>query len=165
MLSRPTTEQILLDCCRELMTGVLPALTDETAQVRVVMLETVLRNMAVRSAHEIAWMVEDTAEIEQYARLVASSAPDADGVGDALDALGQAPRTGLHLDEVAETYVRAGRGVAYLPVPATAAIAPPGVAFIPVDGIPPGQVVLAWDAEQPPRHIADLISAAQGLPG
>jgi hypothetical protein len=24
MLSRPTTEQILLDCCRELMTNVLP---------------------------------------------------------------------------------------------------------------------------------------------
>ena len=48
MLSRPTTEQILLDCCRELMTAVLPALTDETAQVSVIMVETVLRNAAVR---------------------------------------------------------------------------------------------------------------------
>ena len=28
MLSRPTTEQILLDCCRELMTNVLHSLTD-----------------------------------------------------------------------------------------------------------------------------------------
>jgi hypothetical protein len=54
--------------------------------------------------------------------------------------------------------------VAYLPVPITAAIAPPGVVFVPVDGIPPGQVVLAWDADRPPRHIAELISAAQGVP-
>jgi hypothetical protein len=39
------------------------------------------------------------------------------------------------------------------------------VVFVPVDGIPPGQVVLAWDAERPPRHIAELISAAQGISG
>ncbi len=51
MLSRPTTEQILLDCCRELMTNVLPSLTDATAQVSVIMVETVLRNTAVRAAH------------------------------------------------------------------------------------------------------------------
>ena len=74
MLSRPTTEQILLDCCNELMTGVLPALTDETAIVRVVMVETVMRNMAVRSAHEIAWMREEIAAIEGYARAVAADA-------------------------------------------------------------------------------------------
>ena len=61
-------------------------------------------------------------------------------------------------------YVRAGRGVAYLPVPVTAAIAPAGVTFVRVDGIPPGQVVLAWDAGQPPRHIPELMSAARGAP-
>ena len=75
MLSRPTTEQILLDCCRELMTVVLPALTDETAQVSVIMVETVLRNTAVRAAHEVAWMREETAEIESYAHAVAAQAP------------------------------------------------------------------------------------------
>ena len=75
MLSRPTTEQILLDCCRELMTAVLPALTDETAQVSVIMVETVLRNAAVRAAHEVAWMREETAEIESYAQAVAGQAP------------------------------------------------------------------------------------------
>ena len=61
MLSRPTTEQILLDCCHELMTNVLPSLTDATAQVSVIMVETVLRNTAVRAAHEVAWMREETA--------------------------------------------------------------------------------------------------------
>jgi hypothetical protein len=108
VLTRPTTEQVLLDCCRELMTGVLPALTDETAQVRVIMVETVLRNMAVRSAHEIAWMREETAAIEEYARAVAAAVPDGTDVGKALDALADAPRDALHLDDVVETYCRAG---------------------------------------------------------
>jgi hypothetical protein len=107
MLSRPTTEQILLDCCRELMTEVLPALTDETAQVRVVMIETVLRNMAVRAAHEVAWMTEETGEIERYATAAQQAHPDA-ALETALAALARAPRESLHLDDVVETYCRAG---------------------------------------------------------
>src|SRR5271154_5014521 len=108
MLSRPTTEQILLDCCRELMTTVLPSLTDETAQVSVIMVETVLRNTAARAAHEVAWMREETAAIESYTQAVAEQAPSADPVGAALHALAGAPRDSLHLDDVVETYCRAG---------------------------------------------------------
>ena len=116
MLSRPTTEQILLDCCRELMTTVLPALTDETAQVSVIMVETVLRNAAVRAAHEVAWMRAETAEIESYAQAVAeqapvSASPRADSLGAALKALADAPRDSLHLDDVVETYCRAGNAL------------------------------------------------------
>lgn len=121
MLSRPTTEQILLDCCRELMTVVLPALTDETAQVSVIMIETVLRNTAVRAAHEVAWMREETAEIEGYAQTVAGRAPgaespsaespSADSLRTALKALTDAPRDSLHLDDVVETYCRAGNAL------------------------------------------------------
>ena len=111
MLSRPTTEQILLDCCRELMTAVLPALTDETAQVSVIMVETVLRNAAVRAAHEVAWMREETAEIESYAQAVAGQAPAAESLVTALQALADAPRDSLHLDDVVETYCRAGNAL------------------------------------------------------
>jgi hypothetical protein len=107
MLSRPTTEQILLDCCRELMSDVLPALTDETAQVRVIMIETVLRNMAVRAAHEIAWMIEETAEIEGYAKSVQDAHPDS-ALKAALAGLAAAPRASLNLDDVVESYCRAG---------------------------------------------------------
>ncbi len=56
MISRPTTDQLIADVCQDLVDAVLPALTDETLQVRVAMAETVLRNAAVRAAHEIAWM-------------------------------------------------------------------------------------------------------------
>ena len=107
MLSRPTTEQILLDCCRELMTNVLPSLTDATAQVSVIMVETVLRNTAVRAAHEVAWMRDESADIEAYAHAVASQAPGT-ALETALAALAAAPRDSLHLDDVVETYCRAG---------------------------------------------------------
>jgi hypothetical protein len=111
MLSRPTTEQILLDCCRELMTNVLPSLTDATAQVSVIMVETVLRNTAVRAAHEVAWMREETAEIEDYARAVAGQVPGTAALETALAALAAAPRDSLHLDDVVETYCRAGNAL------------------------------------------------------
>ena len=111
MLSRPTTEQILLDCCRELMTNVLPSLTDATAQVSVIMVETVLRNTAVRAAHEVAWMREETADIETYAQAVAGQAPGTASLGTALAALAGAPRDSLHLDDVVETYCRAGNAL------------------------------------------------------
>jgi hypothetical protein len=111
MLSRPTTEQILLDCCRELMTAVLPALTDEHAQVSVIMVETVLRNAAVRAAHEVAWMREETAGIERYAQAVAGLAPGAGPLAAALKSLADAPRDSLHLDDVVETYCRAGNAL------------------------------------------------------
>ena len=110
MLSRPTTEQILLDCCRELMTNVLPSLTDATAQVSVIMVETVLRNTAVRAAHEVAWMRDETADIEAYAREVAAQAPETT-LETALAALAAAPRDSLHLDDVVETYCRAGNAL------------------------------------------------------
>jgi len=111
MLSRPTTEQILLDCCRELMTKVLPSVTDATAQVSVIMVETVLRNTAVRAAHEVAWMREETADIEDYAHAVAQQAPAAGSVRAALTALAGAPRDSLHLDDVVETYCLAGNAL------------------------------------------------------
>ena len=110
MLSRPTTEQILLDCCRELMTNVLPSLTDATAQVSVIMVETVLRNTAVRAAHEVAWMRDETADIEAYAREVAAQATGTT-LETALAALAAAPRDSLHLDDVVETYCRAGNAL------------------------------------------------------
>jgi hypothetical protein len=111
MLSRPTTEQILLDCCRELMTTVLPSLTDATAQVSVIMVETVLRNTAVRAAHEVAWMRDETAEIESYAHEVAAQVPGTASLETALAALADAPRDSLHLDDVVETYCQAGNAL------------------------------------------------------
>jgi hypothetical protein len=125
MLSRPTTEQILLDCCRELMTTVLPQLTDATAQVSVIMVETVLRNTAVRAAHEVAWMRDETADIEVYARAVAAQVPGTTSLETALAALATAPRDSLHLDDVVETYCRAGNALSAALETAVASGLPP----------------------------------------
>jgi DNA-binding transcriptional LysR family regulator len=77
---------------------------------------------------------------------------------------GSHPRPGPYVRDMEEivAYARAGRGVAYLPVSATAQIAPRGVTFVRVDDVPPGRVVLAWDAERPPRHACELRTAAHG---
>ena len=72
MITRPTTDALIADCCRELMEGILPGLTDETLKLRLVMTETVLRNAAVRAAHEIAWMREETTALMAYAGRVAA---------------------------------------------------------------------------------------------
>jgi hypothetical protein len=106
VISRPTTEQVLLDCCRVLEDDVLPAVVDETMQVRLVMLGKVLRNAAVRAAHEVAWMREETAAVEAYARAVAATT-GADGLRTALEALAAGPLDSLHLSDVVEVYVRA----------------------------------------------------------
>jgi len=76
---------------------------------------------------------------------------------------GSHPPPGPYVHDMEEivAYVRAGRGVAYLPFPITATIAPTAVAFVRVDDIPPGQVVLAWDADRPPQHISELVNAAR----
>jgi len=108
MLSRPTTEQILLDCCLEIMTGVFPVVTDETAQVKLIMLDTVLRNMAVRSAHEIAWMCEEIVEIESYFEAVVEADPAAVTAVEARARMAKAPHGDLNLDSVVESYCRAG---------------------------------------------------------
>jgi hypothetical protein len=107
MIARPTTEQLLLDCCRVLTDDVLPSVADETTQVRLVMLEKVLRNAAVRAGHEIAWMREEGTAIEAYARVVDAATGDG-GVRAAVHGLAAAPSDSLHLDDVTEVYCRAG---------------------------------------------------------
>jgi hypothetical protein len=106
VISRPTTTQVLLDCCRVLEDDVLPAVADETMQVRLVMLGKVLRNAAVRAAHEIAWMREETGAIEAYARVVATTS-GSDDLRTAVGALAAGPHDSLHLADVVEVYGRA----------------------------------------------------------
>jgi hypothetical protein len=106
VIGRPTTEQILLDCCRELMEDVLPTLADETTIVRIAMIEQVLRNAAARCRHEIGWMLEEIPLIDRYARAVLAAAPD-DDLAAALRDLEQAADVGLDLDVVTDRYGRA----------------------------------------------------------
>ena len=108
MISLPTTEQIILDCRRELLEVVGPEVQTDAGKVSVQMLENVLRNVATRAAHEIAWMHEETLAMEAFANDTLAALPGAVGVAGALAALAAGPRQSLHLDDVARTYSLAG---------------------------------------------------------
>jgi len=111
MITRPTTDMLIEDCCRELMEGILPGLTDETLKLRLVMAETVLRNAAVRAAHEIAWMREETAALLAYAAQV-EVRHGSEPVRAALAAARADPEDSLHLADVTGRYERAGQAFA-----------------------------------------------------
>jgi hypothetical protein len=111
MITRPTTDVLIEDCCRELMEDILPGLTDETLKLRLVMTETVLRNAAVRAAHEIAWMREETAALVAYAGRVAER-HRSEALRTALADAGAGPADSLHLADVADCYERAGQAFA-----------------------------------------------------
>ena len=93
MIAKPTTEQILNECSRELIETVLPAVTDDAVKVTVLMMDVVLRNTAMRAAHEIAWM---TAEIDELTAFIGEGGTAVPG-GD----------PSLHLDDVVERYSQA----------------------------------------------------------
>jgi len=104
MLTRPTTEQILLDCRRELLETIDPAVTAGPVKVAIQMMENVLRNCAARAAHEIAWMREESEAMVAYARDVAGSPAGSAALTSALRAHDDGCSSALHLDDVVATY-------------------------------------------------------------
>ena len=102
MITRPTTEQILTDCAREVRETLMPAV-DGTLRVTLEMLEQVLAQCALRAGHEMAWMAEEIAAIEPFVRDVALGLGDAT-VAAALDALRAARTASLHLEDRCAEY-------------------------------------------------------------
>jgi hypothetical protein len=98
VIAKPTTEQILNECSRELIETVLPAVTDDAVKVTVLMMDVVLRNTAKRAGHEIAWMIDEINELVAFVGNTGESA------GDGADS--------LHLDDVVERYSRASAAFA-----------------------------------------------------
>jgi hypothetical protein len=109
VISRPTTQQLLEDCARELRESVIPAVTDATVVVNLQMIEQVLQSCALRAGHEIAWMADEVAAINSYAADVAMVHPD---IQPALDALRNAPAASLHLTDRCDEYHLAGEALA-----------------------------------------------------
>jgi hypothetical protein len=108
MLSRPTTEQILHDCRAELLDKIAPAVAPGAAQIAIDMLDNVLRNCAMRAAHEIAWMREEGGAMVAFAMRVAASSSTTPEVSDALRTYDAADTESLHLDDVVHAYGLAG---------------------------------------------------------
>ena len=109
MLSRPTTEQVLLDCRTELLATIEPAVADGPAKVAVQMLENVLRNCAARAAHEVAWMHEEGAAMIAFVERVVTGPLGTPEVDAALAAYEAGRSDSRHLDDACATYDLAGR--------------------------------------------------------
>ena len=108
MITQPTTDVLVQDCCRELTEEILPALQDETLKLRLIMTVTVLGNAAVRAANEIAWMRAETESLLDFAGEVAAAHPD-DAIADAIATVESAPQESLLLPDVVDVYEKAGR--------------------------------------------------------
>ena len=108
MLSRPTTDQIILDCRNELLNTIDPAVESPQVKIAIQMMENVLRNCAERAAHEIAWMLEEAEGMVVFARAVAASPASTAAVVAAVAAY-DSDRTGsLHLADATADYDLAG---------------------------------------------------------
>ena len=103
MQSSPTTAQILEGLRIELRESLLPEVAAAPRRVAVEMLDNLLSNLAVRSAHEIAWMRDECARIEALIDDNADSAVVA-----ALVEYRALDRDSLHLKDVQAAYDRAG---------------------------------------------------------
>ncbi len=108
MLSRPTTDQIILDCRNELLTAIDAAVSDPIVKITIQMLENVLRNVAERAAHEIAWMREETDLMIDFANEVETSLGKSDELTGARSAYNSGRSDSLHLEDVCKTYGLAG---------------------------------------------------------
>lgn len=111
MISLPSTDQVILDCRRELLEVIGPEVKTDAGKVSVQMLENVLRNAATRAAHEIAWMRDETLAMESFAKDTLVAIPGAAGVADALAALDAGPRESLHLADMTAVYTLAGNAM------------------------------------------------------
>jgi DNA-binding transcriptional LysR family regulator len=75
---------------------------------------------------------------------------------------GSQPRHGPVVRDMEEVvqYVRAGSGVAFLPAAISAAFPRPDVAYVPLTGVPAGQIVLAWEAARQSALVGAFAEAA-----
>jgi hypothetical protein len=86
MLTRPTTAQVLVGIAADLRETVLPEVHSESVRVLLGQIDQVLSGLAVRAAHEVAWMHDEAVTI---------AAATGENVG--------APAS-LHLDDVVVWY-------------------------------------------------------------
>jgi hypothetical protein len=65
MFTRPTTEQVLRGIADDLREAVAPEVTSEPVKVLLGQIDQILRGLATRSAHEIAWIHDEVAMIAE----------------------------------------------------------------------------------------------------
>jgi RNase adaptor protein for sRNA GlmZ degradation len=111
VITRPTAQQLLDDCARELRESVLPQITDAATKVKLEMMEQIISSCAIRAGHELAWMAEECDAMEAYVTDVRVAFDDAEGaaVGALLTRYHNERRGGLVTEDRTHDYDLAGR--------------------------------------------------------
>ncbi|HWE67053.1 MAG TPA: hypothetical protein VG298_10465 [Acidimicrobiales bacterium] len=104
MITQPTASRILEVLQEELMANVIPAVSDPQVVASLQMMHHILGTLAVRAEHEIAWLVEETTDLEVLGVQLVEARPDAAGVAAAVAALRANPAASLRLSDVAARY-------------------------------------------------------------
>ena len=104
MITQPSAARLLEVARQELLDTVLPAVNDPHAQASVHMLQQILSTMMVRAEHEIAWLLEETDELESLGAQIVEQLPSATSVASALDALRSVPTDSYVLSDVSNRY-------------------------------------------------------------
>lgn len=105
MIVRPTTSQLLRDVRHELVETITPEVTSATAQVALEQIDIILEQCAMRADNEIAWMVEEIAEINEYVGRVVDATHD-EPTAAALQAARHEAGGSLVLDSMCDDYNR-----------------------------------------------------------
>jgi DNA-binding transcriptional LysR family regulator len=80
---------------------------------------------------------------------------------------GRHPRAGPAVDNVEEKlqHVAAGRAISFLPASVATAVVHPGIAYVPVNDIPPIEICLAWRSDFPSPLVAEFADCVRDTRG
>ena len=109
MIVRPTSSRLIALVRKELKENIAPALSDPRLKVNLQMIDAILGGVAVRSDHEVAWILEEIEDIEAVGDLIAKSGiSGAERVVEALAELRDKRSTSLHVEDLLADYDHAG---------------------------------------------------------
>jgi hypothetical protein len=109
MISRPSCSRLLEVVRSELQSTVAPAVTDPGVTAVLGMIDSVLQNVGARCDHEVAWMRDEIAEIEDVAREVIDAGVDTGSrISNALSRLRAHRSPSDHTADVQAEYDLAG---------------------------------------------------------
>ena len=105
MIGRPSTARLLEVVRQELREAVGPKLgNDPGAAASLHMIDHLLETLAKRAAHEVAWMVEETATLTTFGEEAVAALGEGSRTAAALDALRAAGPGTLHVTDVEARY-------------------------------------------------------------
>ena len=111
MIVRPTTPQLLRDVRAELAETIAPEVSSATAKVALEQIDIILEQCAVRADHEVEWIAEEVAEMDEFVGRVVDATGD-EATAAALRAARHEAGGSLALESMCDDYNRMSEALA-----------------------------------------------------